>query len=113
MTFRIEGLFFGMLSVEVCLQGVKPRAPKGAEFLRPGMDLLKRFGPELIKPVAAFAALGNKVDVLEDFKMLGDRRKRNSKGPGELGGGAFAGLEGLKHPAPRWVGDGVEDVIFL
>jgi len=102
-----------MLSVEMSFQGIKPRAPEGAKFLRPGMDLLKRFGPELIKPVAAFASLGDKMRVLEDFQMLGDRRKRNSKRPGELGGGAFAGLEGLKHPAPRGVRDGVEDVVFL
>jgi hypothetical protein len=60
-----------MLSVEVSLQGIKPRAPEGAESFRPGMDFLKRFDTELIKPVAAFAALGNKLGVLEDFNMLG------------------------------------------
>ena len=104
---------FGMLSVEVSFQGIEPCAPEGAEFLRPGVDLLKRFGPKSIKPVSAFATLGDEVRVLEDLQVLGYRGKRYPKRPGEIGGGAFAALKRLKHPAPRGVRDGVEDVVFL
>jgi len=102
-----------MLPIKMRFQGIKARAPEGSEVFRPGMDFLERFDPELIEPVPAVAALGDEARVLEDFQMLGDRRKRNPKGPGEIGGGLFTRLERLQHPPPRRVRDSVEDVIFL
>jgi hypothetical protein len=97
----------------VGFQGIETRAPEGTEFLRPGVDFLERLDPELIEPVAAFATLGDESGVLQDFQVLGDRGKRNPKGPRKVGGGAFAGLERLKHPPSRRVRDGVEDVVVL
>jgi len=84
-----------MFPVEVCFQVIQPGTPEGAEFFRPGVNFLERFGPELIKPVAAFAAFGDEASVLEDLQVLGYRGERNPKGSGEIGGGALAGLECL------------------
>ena len=102
-----------MLPIEMSLQRIKSRTPERSKILGPCMDFLEWLDPDLIKPVATFTAFGDKVSVLQNLEMLRNGRERNPKRPGEFAGWAFAAFEGLKHPAPRGVGDGVEDVVFL
>src|SRR2546422_7080420 len=94
--------------LEVAVQLVEALLPVAPVILDPVGDVLERIRLEPARPPLRLAAALDQSRALEDLEVLGDRRKADVEGLGQLQDRGFARSEAREDRAPRGIGEGGE-----
>jgi hypothetical protein len=94
-----------VLGLDESFEAVEIHRPEGAVLFEPGIDGAKRFGIELVDPVAAFAVLADQVRPPQKAKVLGDGGPGDGKGSGNFSGGLAASPQQVEDSPAGGVGE--------
>jgi hypothetical protein len=100
--------FSCVLGFNKSLQIGEAHFPEVPVLIEPGIDGAKRFGIELVNPVAAFAMFTDEMGAAQQAQVLGDGGTGDGKGSGNVSRGLAAAAQQIEHGAAGRVGQSLE-----